>query len=96
MKIDRGRLAELKQRAQQDIDDGHVPACQYALARDGELLAHETLGTAPADARFAMWSATKPVFASLVWQLIGERKLSPLRAGRRTVARVRLQRSKPL
>lgn len=77
MKVDRGRLAELKQRAQQAIDDGHLPACQYALARDGEVLAHETLGAAPADARFAMWSATKPVFASVGWQLIGEGKLSP-------------------
>lgn len=77
MKIDRRRLAELKQRAQQDINDGHVPACQYALAGAGEVLVHETLGAAPAGARFAMWSATKPVFASLVWQLIGEGKLSP-------------------
>ncbi|MGV0806629.1 serine hydrolase domain-containing protein [Mycolicibacterium setense] len=77
MKLNQGRLAELKQRAQQDIDDGHVPACQYALAGDGEVLAYETLGAAADDARFAMWSATKPVFASVVWQLIGEGKLSP-------------------
>jgi CubicO group peptidase (beta-lactamase class C family) len=73
---DRG-VAALKARAQADIDSGAVPSCQYALALDGEVVVSETLGEAPSDARFAIWSATKPVFASVVWQLMGEGALDP-------------------
>jgi CubicO group peptidase (beta-lactamase class C family) len=73
-----GRGVEaLRARAQQDIDSGAVPACQYALAMHGEVLVHETLGDAPPDARFSIWSCTKPVFSSVVWQLMGEKKLDP-------------------
>ena len=77
MKLSADAVDALKVRAQEDIDAGLLPACQFALALDGEVLVHETLGAAPADARFAIWSATKPVFASVVWQLIGENKLDP-------------------
>ncbi|MFI6961756.1 serine hydrolase domain-containing protein [Streptomyces sp. NPDC050255] len=72
------RVAKLKARAKQDVEEGQLPACQYALARHGEVLAQETLGEAPSDARFSIWSTTKPVFSSLVWQLMGEGKLDPL------------------
>ncbi|MFI7294899.1 serine hydrolase domain-containing protein [Streptomyces sp. NPDC050121] len=72
------RVAELKARARRDVDEGLLPACQYALAKHGEVLVHETLGDAPPDARFSIWSTTKPVFSSLVWQLMGEGKLDPL------------------
>ncbi|MHC5263548.1 serine hydrolase domain-containing protein [Streptomyces sp. UC4497] len=72
------RVAELKERAQQGLEEGNLPACQYALARHGEVLVHETLGDAPPDSRFSIWSTTKPVFSSLVWQLMGEGKLDPL------------------
>lgn len=72
------RVAEsLRSRAQQDIDAGNIPSCQYAVAKDGRVLHTETLGDAPPDARFSIWSATKPVFASVVWQLIGEGRLDP-------------------
>ena len=62
----------LKTRAQADVDSGVLPSCQYALALDGEVVVAETLGDAPSDARYAIWSTTKPVFASVVWQLMGE------------------------
>jgi CubicO group peptidase (beta-lactamase class C family) len=64
-------LADLRQRAQQEVDAGRLPACQYALAKDGELIVQETFG-APEDARFTMFSTTKPVVASVVWQLVAE------------------------
>jgi CubicO group peptidase (beta-lactamase class C family) len=54
-----------------------VPSCQYALALDGEVLLQETLGEAPDSARYAIWSSTKPVFSSVVWQLIGDGLLDP-------------------
>jgi CubicO group peptidase (beta-lactamase class C family) len=71
------RVKKLKERAQQDIDSGVLPSCQYALALGGEVLVHETLGEAPSSARFSIWSSTKPVFSSVVWQLMGEGKLDP-------------------
>jgi CubicO group peptidase (beta-lactamase class C family) len=51
-----------------------LASCQYALAVDGAVVIHETLG-APADARFVIMSATKPVVASVIWKLIGDGKL---------------------
>jgi CubicO group peptidase (beta-lactamase class C family) len=58
------------------VETGLAPSCQYALAVDGEVVVHETVGAAP-DARYSLWSATKPVFPSVVWQLMGEGLLDP-------------------
>jgi CubicO group peptidase (beta-lactamase class C family) len=77
MGLSREAVSALRTRASLDVDEGHLPACQYALAMDGEVLVHETLGDASTDARFAIWSSTKPVFASVVWQLMGEGLLDP-------------------
>lgn len=71
-------LAALKERAQIDIDSGVLPSCQYALALDGEVIAFETLGDAQSDARYSIFSATKPIFASLIWQLIADGTLTLL------------------
>jgi CubicO group peptidase (beta-lactamase class C family) len=77
MQLSAKHVGDLRARAQQDVDRGILPSCQFALALDGEVLVHETLGDAPADARFSIWSSTKPVFAAVVWQLIGEGVLDP-------------------
>lgn len=77
--VSKKALAALKDRAQVEIDLGVLPSCQYALALDGEIIAAETLGEAPSDARYSMWSATKPVFASLIWQLIADGTLEVAR-----------------
>jgi CubicO group peptidase (beta-lactamase class C family) len=77
MKLNKRRVAALKAQVQDVVDKGHAPACQYALAFNGEVVVNETIGSASPTARFAMWSATKPIFASLVWQLISEGKLRP-------------------
>jgi CubicO group peptidase (beta-lactamase class C family) len=73
--VDEVAVAALNARVQQDVDLGVLPSCQYALALDGEVIISETLGDAPGDARYSIWSATKPIFASLVWQLMGEGSL---------------------
>ena len=70
-------LDELFGRAQGIVDDGLAPACQLAVARDGELLAFETFGAATNDSQFCAFSATKPIVASMVWLLIGEGLLAP-------------------
>jgi CubicO group peptidase (beta-lactamase class C family) len=61
------------------VDDGDTPACQVAVARDGELVCFETFGAATNATRFCVFSATKPIVASAVWILIGEGLLDPAR-----------------
>ena len=63
------------------VDDGSTPACQLAVAREGDIVCFETFGAATADTRFCVFSATKPIVASAVWLLIGEGLLDPSRPG---------------
>ena len=77
MKLDEGRVSALRERAARDVQEAILPACSYALALDGEVIVSETVGDVAAGARFSIWSATKPVFSSVVWQLIGEGALDP-------------------
>ncbi|WP_425839270.1 serine hydrolase domain-containing protein [Streptomyces fractus] len=72
MTLDRQRVAALRDCVQKTIDEGRAPAAQFALAQNGELLEFETLGEANNSDRFCLFSATKPVVAALVWQLMGE------------------------
>jgi CubicO group peptidase (beta-lactamase class C family) len=64
----------LAARARREVDEGLLPSCQWALALDGEVVAGETVGDAPAgdDTRYVMYSCTKAIVASAVWQLLGE------------------------
>ena len=71
------RLDALLQRFTREIDAGLLPAAQLAVAKDGELAAFQTIGDADDDTRFVIFSATKVLVASAVWQLIGEEKLDP-------------------
>ena len=77
MKLNAEAVDALRKRAAQDVEEGNIPSCQFALGLDGEIVVHETLGQAAPDARYCMYSATKGVFSSVVWQLIGEGKLDP-------------------
>src|SRR4029079_12293211 len=70
--IDALALDDLVARAQREIDEGLLPSCQLAFARDGNLAVWITLGAAAAGSRYVIFSATKPVVASAMWILIGE------------------------
>jgi len=61
-------------RAHREIDDGILPSCQLAVAYDGEVVRTVTLGDAPAGerTRYTIYSATKAVVASAIWQLLAE------------------------
>lgn len=59
-------------RAQREIDSGHLPACQVAIARGGELEAFAAYGDATTDTRFVVFSATKAFVAATMWILIAE------------------------
>ena len=69
------QLDDLLKRAQREIDNGRLPACQIAVARHGELLAFETYGDATPETRFVIFSCTKAFVCSVVWMLLGEGKL---------------------
>jgi CubicO group peptidase (beta-lactamase class C family) len=64
----------LAARARKEVDDGLLPSCQWAVARDGEVIAGETVGDVPAgdDTRYVIYSCTKAVTASAFWQLLAE------------------------
>jgi CubicO group peptidase (beta-lactamase class C family) len=70
------RLEDLLTRARREIDEGLLPSCQIALAKDGRLVAFETYGEATYDTRYVIFSATKPFVASTVWHLLTEGKVS--------------------
>ena len=66
--------AALEQAARREIEGGLL-ACQVAVARDNEVLWTGSFGSANADTRFWVASATKPIVSSAVWLLIGDGKL---------------------
>lgn len=71
------RLEALTTRINREIEAGLLPACQMAVGLDGEVVAFETRGDAIPETRFVMFSATKVLVASAVWQLIGEGAIDP-------------------
>jgi len=75
--LDLSAVDALLSRARRDVDDGLLPACQVALALEGEVVVQEAFGDADLSTRFTIFSATKPFVASLVWQLLGEGAVTP-------------------
>lgn len=67
-----GDICELLDAARADVENGGLPSCQLAVARDGELVAFETFGDATNDTRYLIFSCTKPIVASAVWLLIAD------------------------
>ena len=68
------RLTDLLDRARREVESGTLPACQLAVALDGEVVADATFG-APVASRFHGYSAGKVVVAGAVWVLLGEGRL---------------------
>jgi CubicO group peptidase (beta-lactamase class C family) len=67
-------MAPLERAAEAEIR-GRLTACQVAVARGNELLWTRSFGSASADTRFWVASATKPIVSSATWILIGEGQL---------------------
>lgn len=74
--IDEAALDALLDRARREIDEGLLPSCQLAIARDDELLAFETFGEATNDNRYVIFSCTKGITAGAIWLLVQEGRLS--------------------
>lgn len=73
--VELASVEKLHARLQHALASGPLPSLQYALARHGKLIASQTLGTAPAAARYTIFSCTKPLVAAAIWQLLGQGKL---------------------
>jgi CubicO group peptidase (beta-lactamase class C family) len=70
------RVAALDTRVQREIDEGLLPSCQYAIAKDGELIVQKTYGDATDDTRYCIFSSTKAFAVSAFWTVLGEGKVS--------------------
>lgn len=64
------KLDVLRQRARKEIDEGLLHAAQYAIAKDGEVIWQESLGTARDDSLFPVFSSTKAVMSAAAWLVI--------------------------
>ncbi len=69
--IDSAALDRLVGRARMEVDSRHLPAAQFALARNGQLVATATFG-AQESTRFVMYSCTKAVTAGAVWRVLDD------------------------
>lgn len=74
--INQGKLDALKQRARKEIDEGLLPAAQYAIAKDGELIWQETLGDATDSTLFPVFSSTKAIMSAAAWLVIQDGQLN--------------------
>lgn len=74
----RDALPDLLARVRREVDEGLLPSCQMAIAYNGEILQAATFGDAPAgdDSRYVMFSCTKAVVVSAIWQLLGEGRVA--------------------
>lgn len=75
--LDPGALEVLRAKVREQVDEGRMPACQFAFAVDGELAVFESFGEAAPTTRFNVFSATKAFIGGVVWQLIGEGRVTP-------------------
>jgi CubicO group peptidase (beta-lactamase class C family) len=84
--LDPDKVQALFDRAERDVKEGVLPACQLAIARQGKIAAMKTFGHAvqggvdrPAtdETFFVAMSATKAVTSSALWLLIQEGRIDP-------------------
>ena len=64
--LDQGKASRLLELCADEVASGRLPACQVALALDGEVVLRATFG-APDDARFTVFSVTKALTAAAAW-----------------------------
>ncbi len=75
--FDMTALDALRTKVRQQVDEGRMPACQLAFGVRGQLAVFECFGDARPTTRFNVFSATKAFIGGVVWQLIGDGRLSP-------------------
>lgn len=71
-RLDPAAIERLCDRVRADVDNGLLPAAQVAIGLDGTVAYTASFGSADAETRFVVFSATKALVASVVWALIGD------------------------
>lgn len=74
--FDLDALETLRTKVRSLVDEGRMPAAQFAFGVDGQLAVFESFGTATPTTRFSLFSATKALVGATAWQLLGEGSLS--------------------
>jgi CubicO group peptidase (beta-lactamase class C family) len=69
-------LDDLRANIDAAVAGGLLPACQFAIGLDNEIVAFESFGTAATTDRFCIFSATKPMVSLTVALLIDEGALA--------------------
>jgi CubicO group peptidase (beta-lactamase class C family) len=72
-----------------EVDDGPLPSCQLAVARDGCVVVFETIGAATPMSRYVTFSITKALVAAAAWLLTGDGLLDPTAPIAETIPGVR-------
>src|SRR6185312_15716413 len=72
--LDREKVDALVTRARREVDEGRLPSCQLAVARNGVIGAAATFG-APTTSRYVIFSATKAIVATAMWIVLDEGKV---------------------
>ena len=82
--LDSTKIDTLLKRAQREVDEGLLPSCQIAIAREGKIAAMKSFGRAVQggedrpvtnDTLYTVFSCTKAIIAAAMWILIGDGKL---------------------
>src|SRR5713226_1639195 len=82
--LDAAKVDELFKRAEREVNEGLLPSCQIAIARNGKIGAMKAFGHAvqggadkPAtiETLYCVFSCTKAIVSSAIWILLGEGKL---------------------
>jgi CubicO group peptidase (beta-lactamase class C family) len=73
--LDPTALEALLVRARREIEDGTLPSCQLAVARNGRLAVFETFGEAVPSSRYVIFSCTKALIAGAIWLLLADGSL---------------------
>jgi CubicO group peptidase (beta-lactamase class C family) len=74
--VDPARLDVFLRRCRLEVDGGHLPSAQVAVARHGRLVAFETYGDATSNKRYILQSVGRTVVAATIWKLLGEGLIS--------------------
>lgn len=75
MTLDPEGVERLLARADSDVSEGRLPACQLALALDGNVVVRASFGSATDSSRLAVFSVTKALIAATVWALLSDELL---------------------
>ena len=70
--IDSKAVGALVERARRDVDSGLLPAVQFAIGLQGEIVVSEAFGDCTTDTRFHTYSAVKPSVSLTVMELAAD------------------------